>query len=108
MYYTPSINLFGAPFVAQSGDLVAIIGVSIIGTCFLIVCLGIMLAVVIRAFRGGSRKDSELEGREAELIQELHAGLMRMEDRVESLETILIDRMERPKKAEGQHAGDQS
>lgn len=43
--------------------------------------------------RGGSLRQSEqLNADETRLIQELHQGLSRMEERVEALETILADR----------------
>ena len=43
--------------------------------------------------RGGSfRHGEQLNADETKLIQELHQGLSRMEERVEALETILADR----------------
>ncbi len=43
--------------------------------------------------RGGSFRQSEkLNADETRLIQELHQGLSRMEDRIGALETILSDR----------------
>ncbi len=43
--------------------------------------------------RGGSLRQSEqLNAEETKLIQEIHQGLSRMEDRIEALETILCDR----------------
>jgi len=54
---------------------------------------GIFLAA-LKIWRGGSAgKKSSAE--ETRLIQEIHNGLMRMEERIEALETILLDRTER-------------
>lgn len=44
---------------------------------------------LFRVIKGGSVSGSDPE--EARLIQELHQGLSRLEERVESLETILMD-----------------
>ena len=49
---------------------------------------------------GGSiRRGEQLNADETKLIQEIHQGLSRMEERVEALETILVD-LERNKKRE--------
>jgi len=46
-----------------------------------------------RVRKGGSLHQSEkINADETRLIQEIHKGLSRMEERVESLETILFDR----------------
>ncbi len=65
---------------------------------FLIVVPAVTLVVVLTIrsmaalFRGSQRKDSEAERCEAALVQDLHRGMTRLEKRVESLETILLDR----------------
>ena len=40
---------------------------------------------------GGPEKRDRVQAEETRLIQELHQGLLRMEERVEALETILLD-----------------
>ena len=56
------------------------------------IIFGFVLAMA-KVKRGGSfRHGEQLQAEEARLIQELHQGLSRMEDRVEALETILVDR----------------
>ena len=56
------------------------------------IIFGFVLALA-KVKRGGSLRGSErLQAEEARLIQELHRGLSRMEERVETLETILLDR----------------
>ncbi len=39
------------------------------------------------------KKDKDYGSDETELIQDIHRGLSRMEQRIESLETILLDRV---------------
>jgi len=60
----------------------------------------LMLAIIpgtillaIKFFRGGiSRTDQKQQAEETKMIQEIYQGLSRMEERVEALETILLDR----------------
>lgn len=70
---------------------------SMIGLCILIAVTGVILIAVVRAFRGGAPRQGGKAGMdEAKVMQELHAGLLRMEQRVESLETLLLDKVDRP------------
>jgi len=56
------------------------------------IIMGFVL-LVTKTKRGGSfRHGEQLNADETKLIQELHQGLSRMEERVEALETILADR----------------
>ncbi len=41
--------------------------------------------------RGGPRHEAERLSEETRLIQEIHRGLSKMEERIEALETILLD-----------------
>lgn len=53
----------------------------------------LMLYLIIRAFRGDrSKRSAKTEADETRLIQEIHHGLARMENRIEALETLLMDR----------------
>jgi phage shock protein B len=50
------------------------------------------LIAILRIFKGGAaRKGAGPDAEDAELIQEIHRGLVRMEERVEALETIVLD-----------------
>ena len=54
---------------------------------------GFILVSIIKALRGssgGKKKESNME--ETRLMQEIYRGLRKMEERVESLETILMDK----------------
>jgi len=50
----------------------------------------IIVALAVKLFRGAGDRASQTE--DAQIIQELYQGLSRLEQRVESLETILTDR----------------
>jgi phage shock protein B len=60
----------------------------------------IMLALIpgtillaIKLFKGGfSRTDQQQQAEETKIIQQIYQGLSRMEERIEALETILLDR----------------
>ena len=57
------------------------------------------ILLAIKFIRGGQSADDQAE--EAKMIQEIYKNLSRMEDRVEALETILLDQ-ENPKSAQEQ------
>ena len=49
--------------------------------------------MAIKILKGGlSRKGQKYQAEEARIIQEIYQGLSRMEQRVEALETIILDR----------------
>jgi len=57
------------------------------------------VTLIIKAARGGGpKRTAESDADETRLIQEIHHGLTKMEQRVESLETLLLDE-ERTKRA---------
>ena len=73
----------------------AVLIVSIVsaGLVLSLAVVGGTILMSIRLRQGGlSRKDREEQMNEAEMIQEIYNGLSKMEQRVESLETILMDR----------------
>lgn len=58
-----------------------------------IVIIGLAIAIVKRAMRGGRPKEERRrEAEDTRIIQEIHNGLQRMEDRIDALETIIMDR----------------
>lgn len=58
-----------------------------------LICLSLALWKVLR---GDTSKDHQrLDAQESRMMQELYRGLSRLEERVESLETILLDRASR-------------
>ncbi|MBG0777713.1 MAG: envelope stress response membrane protein PspB [Desulfovibrionaceae bacterium] len=50
-----------------------------------------VVALVVRMFRSSSARAGEKTADEARMIQEMYQGLGRLEERVEALETILLD-----------------
>ena len=77
----------------------SLIAVSGFVAVMILATIGGMLYLIIRASRGGGLKRSaKTDADETRLIQEIHHGLTRMEQRVESLETLLLDQ-ERTKRA---------
>lgn len=58
-----------------------------------LVIVALVVVLIAKLLKGGSGAENKAERtNEAKLIQELYHGLSRMEDRVESLETILLDK----------------
>ncbi|MFW5722719.1 MAG: hypothetical protein ACOCVU_03005 [Desulfohalobiaceae bacterium] len=57
----------------------------------LVVVLGFILAA-IKLIRGGRKNGAQDQAEEAQMIQEIYQGLEKMESRVESLETLLMER----------------
>lgn len=62
-----------------------------------LVC-GTILAIVKAGRSGISKGTGQSQTEEAKVIQEIYHGLSRMEERIEALETILMERQEKDKK----------
>ncbi len=56
-----------------------------------IICGTILIAIKMIKGKGTGRNQKQ-DAEEAKMIQEIYQGLSRMEERVEALETILLDR----------------
>lgn len=77
-------------------DVAVIILTSILGGTLALVIIGLLIAFIIRVSIGALRgDDATIATDDAKLIQDLHRGLARMESRVETLETILLEIGER-------------
>jgi phage shock protein B len=74
-----------------------IVGICIGGAILLIATLGLILIGIIRAAKTGgiSKKDKQTHADETKMIQDIFNGLSKMEERIESLETILIERQKK-------------
>ena len=70
-----------------------IVGICIGGAILLIATLGLIIIGIIRASKTGglSKKDKQSQTEETKMIQDIYSGLSKMEERIESLETILIE-----------------
>lgn len=63
------------------------------GSILLLAIIGSTILMAIKIIKGGvSRKGQNLQTDEAKKIQEIYQGLSRMAERVEALETIILDR----------------
>ena len=71
-------------------EAIFIIIASCFGLCSIILSLGVVVWLA-RKGGGGGKKATEDLNEEARMIQEIYHGLGRMEDRVEALETLLLD-----------------
>jgi len=69
--------------------LVIIFGCSVLALAI----IGGTILMAIKILKGGlSRTDQKAQAEEAKMVQEIYESLSRMEQRVESLETIILDR----------------
>jgi len=63
------------------------------GSVLVLAIIGSTILMAIKILKGGvSRKDQNFQAEEARMIQEIYQGLSRMEERVEALETIILDK----------------
>lgn len=71
-----------------------IVGISIGGAILFIATIGLVVIGIIRAAKTGglSRKDKQAQAEETKMIQDIYRGLSKMEERIETLETILIEK----------------
>ena len=75
---------------------VLIVAVVFAGTVLALAVIGGTILMAIRLIKGGvSRKDQTEMAREAKMMQEIYQGLSQLEERLDSLETILFDREKR-------------
>lgn len=71
-----------------------IVAICIGGAILLLATLGLIIIGIIRAAKTGglSKAERKSHAEETKMIQDIFQGLSRMEERVEALETILIER----------------
>jgi len=64
------------------------------GIILALAVIGGTIVMSIRIIRGGSvsSQGRKLQAEEVKIIQEIYLGLTKMEDRLEALETILLDK----------------
>jgi len=74
-----------------------IIGITIGGIILFIATIGLVIIGIIRVSKSGglSGKDKQAQAEETRMIQDIYRGLSKMEERVEALETILIERQKK-------------
>jgi len=75
---------------------VMIVTVVFTGIVLALSVIGGTFIMAIKILKGGvSRKDREKVSTEAGMVQEIYQGLGHLEERIETLETILLDREKR-------------
>lgn len=79
-------------------QLVMVLGVVLIFFTFIFS----IIVIFVKLLKGGGSKNVQNNANESRMIQEIYQGLARMEERVESLETILMER-ERARKERGEN-----
>jgi phage shock protein B len=63
------------------------------GSVLALAIVGGTILMIIKILKGGlSRTDQKAQAEDAKMVQEIYEGLSSMEKRVESLETIILDR----------------
>jgi phage shock protein B len=74
-----------------------IVAICIGGAILLLTTLGLIIIGIIRAAKTGglSKKERQAQTDETKMIQDIFNGLSKMEERVEALETILIERQKK-------------
>ena len=73
-------------------DTETIILMSCVGASMLIGTIGATFVMIVKAFRGSSSASTPAgDEDETRMIQEIYHGLTKMEDRIETLETLLMD-----------------
>jgi len=62
------------------------------GTILALAVIGGTILMGIKIIKGGfSRQSQQSQAQEAKMIQEIYQGLSRMEERMEALETIILE-----------------
>ena len=75
---------------------VIIVTVVFTGIVLALAVIGGTFIMAIKILKGGvSRKDREKVSAEAGMVQKIYQGLGQLEERIETLETILLDREKR-------------
>jgi phage shock protein B len=70
-----------------------IVGIVFSGVIMALVIIGGTILMAIRLFKGGANGgDNRARTEETRMIQEIYKGLARMEQRVDALETILLEK----------------
>jgi phage shock protein B len=65
------------------------------GVVLSLAVIGATVLGAMKIVRGGGRRDREADAEEARMIQELYRALPRLEERIDALETIIMDKKDR-------------
>lgn len=91
-----SLDTVGAPWgqVLSAGELIPLISIVLAFLLLLMLSMGGLCVAFVKVLRSGgsTRKLRLLEVQEAQAFQNLQRGFTRMEERIDSLETLFIGR----------------
>jgi len=74
-------------------EVVLIIAIVFGGSILALLILGSTVLMAIKIIKGGiSSRNKKLEAEEAKIIQEIYRGLSSLEERMDVLESVLLDR----------------
>jgi phage shock protein B len=77
-----------------------IVGIVFGGIVLCLAIIGVTILMGIKIAKGGfSRKSRQSHTEDAKMIQEMYQGLTRMEERVEALETILMEKTRKDRRS---------
>ena len=79
--------------ILRSGEEIAIVTLaSGFVAVMVLATIGFTVILIIRTAKGSpARRAEKLDASETRIIQEIHAGLTKMDKRIESLETLVLD-----------------
>ena len=93
----PNLLASGAELRSAHGGGITI-SVFLVAVVLMLGLMGIGIAwAAAFALRKPTRQEKQIDGEETQIVQEVYRGLANMEKRIESLETILLDRAREPK-----------
>ena len=80
--------------IMESAQVIPVLGMLFGFLTILFLSIGGLSVAFVKALRGGgsTRKVRQLEAQEARVFQDLQRGFSRMEERIESLETLFMGR----------------
>ncbi len=80
--------------IMESGQVISLLGMIFVFLLVLTASIGGLSVAFVKALRSGgsTRKVRQLEAQEARAFQDLQRGFSRMEERIESLETLFMGR----------------
>ena len=84
--------------ILANGMIIPVVSIVMGGLLLIVVACGLICLGFLKAITGGgsTRDRRKIERQEAEAFQDLERGFRRMEERLDSLETLLIGQPNRP------------
>lgn len=92
---------WNGPVVGMDGSIIPVVAIVMTGLLLITIACGMICIGFVKAIRGGggTKVKRRVDREEAKAFQEMERGFRRMEERIDSLETLLMGRSQ-------QHASD--